>query len=136
MRTHKDLEVWKSSILLAKEIYELTATYPAQEKFGIVQQMRRAVVSIASNISEGAARSGEKEFIRFLYIASGSASELATQLEISRLVDFGDADHRAEAQTKVNQISRMLRALIRSMKSRGQKQVKKATNHQSPITNH
>jgi four helix bundle protein len=136
MRTHKDLKVWKDSILLAKEIYELTSTFPTQERFGIVQQMRRAVVSVACNISEGAARRGEREFLRFLYIASGSASELATQLEISRLVDIGDEQRRAQVQRNLNQVARMLRALIRSIKHRGKKAATRSTSHQSPITNH
>lgn len=136
MRTHKDLKVWKDSILLAKNIYELTNTYPVQERFGIVQQMRRAAVSIASNISEGAARKGEREFLRFLYIASGSASELATQLEISKLVGFGDEQRLAETQRNVTRIAMMLRALIRSMKLRGHKASTRSANHESPITNH
>ena len=97
MRTHKDLKVWKDSIVFAKEICELTSTFPIQERFAIVQEMRRAVVSIACNISEGAAPGGERRFLRFLFIASGSASESATQLEISRLVGFGDEQCLAQA---------------------------------------
>ncbi len=129
MRTHKDLKVWKDSILLAKEIYELTSTYPVQEKFGIVQQMRRAAVSIASNISEGAARRGEKEFLRFLYIAAGSVSELSTQLQISELIEFGDAQRRRLAQQRVDNVARMLRALIRTMKVRARNAATRSTNH-------
>ncbi len=131
MRTHKDLKVWKDSILLAKEIYELTSTYPVQEKFGIVQQMRRAAVSIASNISEGAARRGEKEFLRFLYIAAGSVSELSTQLQISELIEFGDAQRRRLAQQRVDNVARMLRALIRTMKVRARNAATRSTNHES-----
>lgn len=68
MKTHKDLDVWKQSIALSKEIYQLTKTFPKEEMFGLVSQMRRAAVSIASNIAEGAARRGNKEFSHFLYI--------------------------------------------------------------------
>ncbi len=78
MKTHKDLEVWKQAIELSKQVYELTRTYPKEEMFGLVSQMRRAAVSIASNIAEGAARQCNKEFVQFLYIAVGSASELDT----------------------------------------------------------
>jgi len=136
MKTHKDLKVWKDSITLAKDIYELTATYPVHERFGISQQMRRAAVSIASNISEGAARQGEKEYIRFLYIAAGSTSELYTQLEISKLIGFGNEEARLRVTNKTVNVARMLRALIRSMKLRGRKAGIKSTNHESPITNH
>jgi len=85
MKTHKDLDVWKQSIALSKDIYQPTKTYPKEEMFGLVSQMRRAAVSIPSNISEGAARRGKKEFVQFLYIALGSASELDAQIEISEI---------------------------------------------------
>jgi four helix bundle protein len=98
--------------------------------------MRRAAVSIASNISEGAARQGEKEYIRFLYIAAGSTSELYTQLEISKLIGFGNEEARLLVTNKTVNVARMLRALIRSMKLRGRKAGIKSTNHESPITNH
>ena len=136
MRTHKDLAVWKDSITLAKDVYWLTSTYPAQERFGISQQMRRAVVSIASNTSEGAARQGKKEFIRFLYIAAGSASELYTQLEISRVIGLGDNDALVRVQRKTEIVAKMLRALIGAMKNRVALSAPGSTNHKSPITNH
>jgi four helix bundle protein len=84
MKTHKDLDLWKTSIDLVLETYELTTCYPKEEIYGMVSQMRRAVVSVSSNISEGAARKHPKEFIRFLQISSGSLSELETQLIISK----------------------------------------------------
>ena len=83
MKNHKDLDVWQQAIDLAQHTYEITKTFPKEELYGIVSQMRRSAVSVASNIAEGAARQGNKEFIEFLYIASGSASELDTQIEIS-----------------------------------------------------
>lgn len=79
MKSHKDLDVWRSAIQLAKSVYDVTRSYPKDEVFGLVVQMRRAAVSIASNIAEGAARQGDKEFVRFLYLALGSASELVMQ---------------------------------------------------------
>jgi len=81
---HKDLEVWKESMLLAKEAYLLTKSFPKEELYGITSQIRRASVSVPSNIAEGAARSSDKEFIQFLYISLGSLSELETQILLSR----------------------------------------------------
>ena len=66
IKTHKDLDVWKLSIQLVKDIYQLTSKFPSEEKFGLVAQIRRAAVSIPSNISEGAARNSDKDYIRFL----------------------------------------------------------------------
>src|SRR5450759_2378684 len=85
---HKDLEVWKESMLLAKEAYLLTKSFPKEELYGITSQIRRASVSVPSNIAEGAARSSDKEFIQFLYISLGSLSELETQLLLSRDLEF------------------------------------------------
>ena len=83
MKTHKDLDVWKESISLVKEIYTLTKNYPKDEIYGLTSQMRRCAVSIPSNIAEGSARNYDKEFIQFLYISLGSLTELETQLIIS-----------------------------------------------------
>ena len=81
---HKDTEVWKKSIELVKQIYSITKTYPKEELFSLTNQMRRAAVSIPSNIAEGCARATDKEAIRFLDIAIGSLAELDTQLVISQ----------------------------------------------------
>ena len=80
---HKDLEVWKKSMDLVESIYTLTQRFPEAEKFGLTSQMRRSAVSIPSNIAEGAARKGDKEFLHFLPIALGSLSELETQYLIA-----------------------------------------------------
>lgn len=72
MKTHKDLEVWKNSIKLVADMYDVTENFPKEELFGLTAQIRRAAVSVPSNISEGAARNQKKEFIRFLQIAMGS----------------------------------------------------------------
>jgi four helix bundle protein len=81
--THKDLDIWGESIDLVERIYKITDTFPQSEMYGLTNQMRRSAVSIPSNISEGAARSSNKEFIQFLYISLGSLSELETHLIIS-----------------------------------------------------
>jgi len=87
-KTHKDLDIWKNSIQLVSELYKITETFPKSEIFGLSSQVRRAAVSIPSNIAEGAARSHDKEFVQFLYIALGSLSELETQLIISENLGF------------------------------------------------
>ena len=86
--THKDLDAWKLSFDLVKEIYLITKKFPKEEIFGISNQMRRASVSIPSNIAEGAARNSKKEFKQFLYISLGSLSELETQILISVELNF------------------------------------------------
>ncbi|MFQ6610860.1 MAG: four helix bundle protein [Fidelibacterota bacterium] len=86
--THKDLDIWKMSISLVKDIYFLTSTFPKEEKYGLITQMKRAAVSIPSNISEGAARNSRREYIQFLYISLGSLSELETQLIIADELDY------------------------------------------------
>ena len=88
IRGHKDLDVWKKSMAFVTTIYKVTQDFPKEEIYGITNQMRRAAVSIPSNISEGASRGYEKEFIQFLHIALGSLSELETQILISRNLDF------------------------------------------------
>ena len=86
--THKDLDIRKEGIELVEEVYKATAKFPKEEIYGLTNQMRRASVSIPSNISEGAARSGKKEFVNFLYVALGSLAELETQTIISEKLGY------------------------------------------------
>ena len=88
MPTHKDLDIWKLGIELVEKIYKLTALFPKEEIYGLISQMRRAAVSIPSNISEGAARNHKKEYIQFLYMSLGSLSELETQIIISQKLNY------------------------------------------------
>lgn len=118
MKSHRDLEVWKKAIELAKTTYEVTGSFPKEELFGLVTQMRRASVSVASNIAEGAARQGEKEFVRFLHLALGSASEIDTQIEISIAIGMGDKRELEELQVSVSEVSRMLHGLIRFLRNK------------------
>jgi len=85
---HKDLAVWKESMKLVKEVYLLLKSYPSYEQFGICSQMRRAAVSIPSNIAEGAGRNSDKELLRFCLISQGSLAELETQLLISAELNY------------------------------------------------
>jgi four helix bundle protein len=114
MKIHKDLIVWKNSIELAVLIYRMTATFPKQETYGLSQQMRRASVSIASNISEGAARGSSKDFTRFLHMAAGSVSELDTQLEIADAIEIGRAELINDARKRLHEVASLLGGLIRS----------------------
>lgn len=98
------------------DIYKITATFPTDERFGLVSQMRRSAVSVPSNIAEGAARHTKKEFVNFLHIAQGSLSELDTQLELSRRLAFVDAVSWKELDDKLQEEDRILSGLIRSQK--------------------
>jgi len=84
IRNYRDLEVWQKSIELVKRIYLITKSFPTDETYGLINQMRRAAVSIASNIAEGKTRQTKGEYIQFLYITLGSIAELETQIVISR----------------------------------------------------
>lgn len=112
---HKDLDVWKKSIELVTEIYSITANFPNEEKYGIVSQIRRAAVSIPSNIAEGCARFSDKENLRFLDIARGSLAELETQLIISKNLGFIDSDNLIK---KISPIAQMLSGLKRHLKQK------------------
>lgn len=103
---HKDLDVWKKSMDLVEEIYKITNTFPESEKFGLTNQIRRASISIPSNISEGAARKTDKEFVQFLYIALGSLSELETQYLIAIRLHY--IQENKEIENKLNEIKRMI----------------------------
>ena len=116
--THKDLIVWKKSIDFVTELYSLTSRFPDAERFGLTNQMRRCSVSVPSNIAEGAARRSNKEFVRFLYISLGSASELQTQLVISRNLKFITPEQYEDFNAQLEEISRMISGLIRSVESK------------------
>jgi len=116
MRSHRDLEVWQKSIDLVKEIYALTASFPDHEIFGLTSQLRRAAVSVPSNIAEGAARGSQKEFLRFLSISVGSLAEMETQIVIAEKLAYLPTGH--SFTSKVEKIRRMLHGLIRAIKSK------------------
>ena len=116
MKNHKDLKVWNDAVDLSVACYEVTGKFPHGEQFGLVSQMRRAAVSIASNIAEGAARTSSKEFVQFLYISLGSSSELDTQIEIAKRTGLAGLAELERLQSQANDISRMLQGLIRSVR--------------------
>ena len=89
-RGHKDLIIWKKSMDLVEEIYQISSFFPKEEMYGLSSQIRRAIVSVPSNIAEGAGREGKKEFKKFLYIALGSISEVETQILIAKRLNYID----------------------------------------------
>lgn len=115
MKTHEDLDVWQKSIDLVVNIYSITDILIENKKFELSKQMRRAAVSIPSNIAEGAARSSDIEFIKFLYYALGSLSELETQLIVSKRLGLIENN---EMLNEMNKIKQMIPGLIRFLKKR------------------
>jgi len=114
-KPHKKLDVWQAAMKSTTMIYKLTNKLPEEEKFGLVPQMRRAAVSIPSNIAEGAARQGKREFRNFLSMAQGSLSELDTQLELAILLNYFSKDDVRETDGLLMRIDKMLTGLIRSI---------------------
>ena len=121
MTSHKDLKVWQKGIELVKSIYEITQLFPSNEQLGLVSQMRRAAVSIPSNIAEGCGRNSDKELIHFLYIALGSASELETQIIISQELSLLQPEKSEQMQSLIFEIIKMISSLIKSIRTRDEK---------------
>ena len=115
MKTHKDLTVWQKAMELVMEVYEATKMFPREEIFGLTSQMRRAVVSIPSNIAEGYGRLHQRETENFLSIALGSACELETQLILSKDLGYISLDEVEQLTIEVQNIIKMLAALIKSL---------------------
>ena len=118
METHKDLRVWQQSIEMVTSIYLMTKAFPKDELFGLVSQMRRAAVSVPSNIAEGYARGTDKEKLHFLRISSGSMSEIETQLMLSLNLGYVSQETFNELSEIVTSVWKQLNALISSLKKR------------------
>lgn len=129
IKSFKDLDVWKNGVELVSEIYLISKRFPREEMYGLINQMRRAAVSIPSNIAEGFLRKSTNEFIQFLYIALGSCGELDTQLAVTKNLNYVDEKIYEQVSEKINHISRMLRALINSL--RGRNNETRNTNHEA-----
>lgn len=114
IKSHKDLKVWQESMVLVTEIYTVTEYFPKHENYGLTSQIRRASISIPSNIAEGAGRRGEKEFTRFLFIALGSLSEVETQLEIAYRLHY--IENIEPINKSIYFIRKMLANLIKGLK--------------------
>ena len=114
-QSYKDLVVWQKGIQAAKLIYNLTRNFPGEEKFGMISQMRRAAISIPSNIAEGQARHTTKEFIQFISHAEGSVAELETQLILSIELTFATSADTKEIFALLDELRRMNNGLRRKL---------------------
>jgi four helix bundle protein len=112
MKSHRDLDVWKEAMALVKGVYKLTASLPRSELYGLSAQLRRAAVSVPSNIAEGAARESRKEFAQYLYIALGSLSEVETQILLAK--DLFGCDP-GDLEESLDRVRKMLIGLIKSL---------------------
>ena len=118
METHKDLRVWQQSIEMVTSIYKMTYAFPKDEIFGLVSQMRRAAVSVPSNIAEGYARATDREKLHFLHISSGSMSEIETQLLLSLNLGYIGQETYGNLSEQITSVWKQLNALISSVKKR------------------
>jgi four helix bundle protein len=118
-KSFRDLLVWQRSTDLTTCVYELTSDFPKSEIYGLTSQLRRAAVSIASNIAEGAGRGGKKEFRQFLNMARGSNCELQTQLAIKAKLQMASGERLRQAESLSHEVGRMLNGLLLSLKPTG-----------------
>lgn len=118
MRPHENLDVWRKAIDFVVDVYKITDEFPKEEKFGLISQIRRAAVSIAANIAEGAGRKSTKEFLNFLSIAQGSTSEVETELLISLRLNFLSEKDFQSLIVKLDEIGRMITGLSNHLKTK------------------
>lgn len=115
LKSYRELEVWKVAMDLAENIYALSSGFPADERFGLTSQIRRASVSIPSNIAEGHARPTTRDYLRFVGIGLGSLAELETQLLLARRLHYIDETTLADAMDASQRLGRMLRGLAKAL---------------------
>ena len=113
----KDLVVWQRAIEKSLAIYKLTSSFPVSEQFGLTNQLRRAAVSVASNIAEGYGKSSKGEYVSFLGHARGSNGEVQTQLTIAKGLGFGSQESLNQAESLSNEVGRMLVVMMRKLKA-------------------
>jgi len=116
MQSFKNLNVWEKSHRLVLKVYKLTKDFPASEKYGVTSQLKRAAVSIATNIAEGAGRAGNVDFARFLEIAAASASECEYLVLLCRDLGFLSSPHHQKLTLEMEEIRKMLYGLIHKLK--------------------
>ena len=112
--SYKDLEVWKNGVKLAKDIYGLTEMFPYHELYALTSQLRRAAVSVSSNIAEGYVRNSTKEFVHFLYISLGSLAEIDTQLQLAKELNY--TENTEELQNFIEMQMQQIRSFINALK--------------------
>jgi four helix bundle protein len=118
VKSYHDLVAWRKAISLAKRIYQITGGFPPQEIYGLTSQLRRAAVSIPSNIAEGQSRGHTREFIHFLYISLGSLAEVDTQLILARELGFLQDEDTRQLGLDLQELRRLLYGLVRSLPDR------------------
>ena len=119
MRDFKQLKVWEKAHNLVLEIYRTTHRFPAEERFGLTSQLRRAAASVPSNIAEGCGRGGERELSRFVSIAAGSASEVEYQLLLARDLGYLNSEQHQALDMYVNEVKRMLVSFLQKLTANG-----------------
>jgi len=117
-RNHKDLILWQKALSLTTEVHRLTRKLPRHEIFGLSSQIRRAAVSVPSNVAEGAARRTTRDFIAFLHIARGSFAELETQLLLARRIGYLEDRDLAPVLVRLDEVGRLLNAVISGLRAR------------------
>lgn len=115
IKSYRDLMVWEKAMILVTEVYSVTKSFPKEELYGLVSQIRKSAISIPSNIAEGYGRNSTNDYIRFLQIASGSLYELQTQLEISLNLEYLPRGKFEKTYEQSREIERMLSSLIRKL---------------------
>jgi four helix bundle protein len=118
VRSYRDLKVWQLGIELVESVYLLTASFPESERFGLIAQLRRSMVSVPSNIAEGHARDSTRDFLRFISIALGSLAEAETQLIISNRLNYLNGDEVQRFLGQMDELGRMLRGLQSTLANR------------------
>lgn len=118
MHNYKKLKIWIKARTLVKEVYMITEQYPQEEKYGLTSQIRRAAISISSNIAEGSGKESEKEFNRFLEIAYSSAFELESQIILSEDLNFISHDDSSKILTQIQEIQKMIYSFSRTIKNK------------------
>ena len=121
VRSFRDLAVWQKSIQLSVAVYRLTREFPREELYGLSSQMRRAAVSVASNIAEGHGRLNTNEYRQFLGVARGSNFELQTQLEVAKALQMGDSRALGEAESISHEVGKMIFGVLEGIKGKGSK---------------
>lgn len=115
MKDFRKLKVWEKAHGLAVELYRMTLQFPSDERFGLTNQLRRAVVSIPSNIAEGCGRRGDRELANFLNIAAGSASEVEYQLLLARDLGYLNSEQHLRFDAQINELKRMLNSFMQKL---------------------
>ena len=134
LRSYRDLEVWQKAMSWIEQVYSCSLSFPADERFGLTSQLRRAAVSVAANIAEGAERSGTGEFLQFLGIASGSLAEAETLILLAHRLRLVSQEDQELLIAKASEIGRMIEGLKRSLRQRLKNGNSQGTPRGSAIT--